>query len=276
MSTKKAEARERVKAMREEQARKDRARERTMRLGIAAAVLVGVAIIAIAVISSRGGDEDGTVAVPENASQVEGDNGIVVGDADAPVTIENWMDFRCPHCQTFEQANGAQIDQWVEAGEARVIYHPVTYTGGVQSTRANNALACAADEGMAKEFISEAFARFQAWSNNQLVSLGDDIGIGGDYASCVRDGTYDAWSTSVTDSAREAQIGGTPTIFVNGELVDNPTPDMLAAAVEAAASGEPADEGASEEDGAEDEEAADEGSGAEENTDEEDTGADED
>jgi protein-disulfide isomerase len=269
MSTKKVEARERVKAMREEQARKDRARERTMRLGIAAAVLVGVAIIAIAVISSRGGGDDGPVAVPAAAAG-EGEP-IVVGDADAPVTIDNWMDFRCPHCQSFEQANGAQIAQWVDAGEVQVAYHPVTYTVGVQSPRANNAFACAADEGMAEEFMAEAFVRFEQWTNNQLVSLGQDLGIGGDYASCVRDGTYTDWSTSVTDAARGAQIGGTPTIFVNGEMVDNPTPDALAAAV-AAAGGESPEGGAAEEDG--DEDGADDNT--DDNTDDEDAGADED
>ncbi|WP_166351324.1 DsbA family protein [Phytoactinopolyspora limicola] len=248
MSSKKAEARERVKAMREEQARKDRARERMMRFGIAAAVLVGVVIIAVAVISNRGGDDDGPVAVPQASL---GDNdGIMVGDPDAPVTITNWMDFLCPHCQTFEQTNAAMIDQWVEAGEVNVVYSPVDYTGQNSSRRANNALACAADEGMADEFVKAAFAAPQQWTNNALVSLGDDIGIGGDYSSCVRDGDYSDWARSMVDAARAAEITGTPSIFVNGEPVGDWTPENLAAAVQQAAAG--ADQPAGDDDGADD------------------------
>ncbi|NDL55467.1 DsbA family protein [Phytoactinopolyspora mesophila] len=265
MSSKKAEARERVKAMREEQARKDRARERMMRFGIAGAVLVGIAIIAVAVISNRGGDEDGPVEVPEAA--ISDEEGILVGDADAAVTITNWMDFLCPHCRTFEETNAALIDGWVEAGEVNVVYNPVTYTGGVNSGRANNALACAADEGMADEFVKGAFAQFQQWTNNSLVSLGSDLGIGGDYASCVRDGTYSNWSSAMTQAARDAGIQGTPTIFVNDQPVEDWSPEGLTAAVQAAAGGEVDDE-------APDDDAADDG--ADEDGDTEDDAAEDD
>jgi protein-disulfide isomerase len=260
MSSKKAEARERVKAMREEQARKDRARERMMRFGIAGAVLIGVAIIAVAVISNRGGDDEGPVVVPEAA--ISDDRGIMIGDPGAPVTIENWMDFLCPHCRTFEETNAAMIDEWVAAGEVNVVYNPVTYTGGVNSGRANNALACAADEGMADEFIKGAFAQSQQWTNNALVSLGDDLGIGGDYASCVRDGTYSNWSSAMTQAARDTGIEGTPTIFVNDEPVPDWSPEGLTAAVQAAGGGDAedaaddADENGN--DAAEDEDSADE------------------
>lgn len=265
MSTKKAEARERVKAMREEQARKDRARERTMRIGIAIAVLVGVAIIAVAVISNRGGD--GGDGDPPVAVAGEHD-GIQVGDPDAPVTIESWIDFLCPHCKEFEDANAGQIDEWVEAGQVNVIYNPVTFTGGVNSTRANNAFACAAGEGKQAEFVTAAFAAPQQWTNNSLVELGKAAGIGGDYESCVRGETYNGWSADLTEAAGGVdEVQGTPTVFVNGELVEDWSPPSLAAAVQAAGADvgdvpaeEPSDEAAEngEENGAEqDEEGAD-------------------
>lgn len=244
MSSKKAEARERVKAMREEQARQDRRRERTMRFGVAGAVVAAVAIIAVAIASSRGGD--GPVAVPEPAGQGSGQEvanesqGILVGDEAAPVTIDNWMDFLCPHCKAFEDTNAAAIAQLVEAGEANIVYHPVTYTGNVYSTRANNAFACAADEGMASEFIDAAFAaQGTQWSTSQLVDLGEQAGIGGDYESCVRDDTYEDWSREVESAAQDYQVEGTPTVFVNGQLLPSTswTPDGIAGAVETVAGG---------------------------------------
>ncbi|PSL04177.1 protein-disulfide isomerase [Haloactinopolyspora alba] len=243
MSSKKAEARERVKAMREEQARRDRRRERTMRFGVAGAVVAAVAIIAIAVAASRGGD--GPVAVPEaagagNGQEVGSENqGIMIGDASAPVTIDYWMDFLCPHCKEFHDRNGEAISQMVEAGDANIVYHPVTYTGNVYSTRANNAFACAADEGKANEFIDAAFASQQQWSTSTLVDLGEQAGIGGDYESCVRDDTYEDWSSNVESQAQNYDVTGTPTTFINGQLLPrtSQTPDGITSAVEAVAAG---------------------------------------
>lgn len=241
MSSKKGEARERVKAMREEQAKKERRRERTLRFSIAAAVLAAVVIIAVAVNASRDG---GAVNLPSDVSA--DDAGIVVGDPDAPVTIDNWIDFLCPHCQEFEETNGEAVDELVDSGDVKVVYHPLTFTGATYSARANSAFACAADEGQANEFLKAAFnTQIQSaspvqWSNDDLKQIGEDAGVGGDFAACVDDGTYESWTDTVDDAAREAEVTGTPTLFIDGPALDEPelmnerTPDGIRNAVEAA------------------------------------------
>lgn len=230
--SKKAEARQRVKAMREEQLRKERRRERTLRFGIAGAVLAAVVIIAIAVNASRGGGD--VENLPGAVSEDE--SGIVVGESDAPVTIDYWMDFLCPHCQEFEATNADTIDELVSSGDAKIVYHPVSYTGGEYSVRANNAFACAADEGKPNEFAKAAFGSPAQWSDDDLVALGEDAGIGGDFAKCVEDGTYSGWASAVLDAARDRDVTGTPTVFVNDELLESQqwTPDGIRATVEAA------------------------------------------
>ncbi|TDD69683.1 disulfide bond formation protein DsbA [Jiangella aurantiaca] len=244
MSSKKAEARERIKAMREEQARQEKRRERMMRYGVAVAVVAAVAIIAVAVAASRGGS-DGPVAVPDavgsgNGQVIEGDGGgILVGEADAPVTIDYWMDFLCPHCAEFEAANSTAIQELVDSGQANIVYHPLDFTGAVYSRRANNAFACAAQEGQAVEFKSAAFAASTQWSTSSLVDLGEQVGIGGDYEGCVRDDEFEDWAAAVPESARDHEITGTPTVFVNGELLDSTqwTPEGINAAVATVAAG---------------------------------------
>lgn len=233
MSSKKADARERVKAMREEQLKQERKKERVLRFGIAGAVVAAVAIIAVAVAVTRGGGDD-TSKWP---SGVVDDGGLAIGAADAPVTIEAWVDFGCPHCAEFEERNGATIDQLVESGDARVVYYPTTGTGRVYSGRANNAFACAADEGMAAEFFAAAFAAPEQWSNNALVDLGDSVGIGGDYETCVRDDVYNDWASNANRLQGEAGVTATPTIFINGTELPGEqwTPEGIQAAVTAAA-----------------------------------------
>ncbi|PZF84363.1 DsbA family protein [Jiangella anatolica] len=235
--SKKTEARERVKAMREEQARRQRRRERALRFGIAGAVVAAVAIVAVAIAASRG--SDGPTPRPDTVT-VDG-GGIMVGDPDAPVTIDYWMDFLCPHCQEFEAANAGAIDALVEAGDANIVYHPLDFTGDTYSRRANNAFACAADEGSAAEFVDAAFAAPEQWTSDSLRELGDSIGVSGDYSSCVGDGTYEGWAADVRDTARDAAVTGTPTVFVDGETLPNTewTPDGINAAVAAAAQSSP-------------------------------------
>ncbi|MBB5789682.1 DsbA family protein [Jiangella mangrovi] len=245
MSSKKAEARERIKAMREEQARQEKRRERLMKYGVAIAIVAAVAIIAVAVAASRGGD-DGPISVPDaagtgNGLQIDGDGqGVLTGTADAPVTIDYWMDFLCPHCRDFEGANGSAIQALVDSGEANIVYHPLDYTGGVYSRRANNAFACASQEGMGTEFKDAAFAaQGTQWSTSSLVDLGEQVGIGGDYEGCVRDDEFEDWAAAVPNTARDHQVEGTPTVFVNGELLDASqwTPEGIQAAVATVAAG---------------------------------------
>lgn len=236
MSSKKAEARDRVKAMRAEQARKERQRERMLRFGIAGAVIAAVAIIAVAVTASRGGD-DGPAALPDTVA-AEGE-GVTFGEADAPVTLDIWVDFLCPHCKDFEDQNGPTVTELVDSGEAKVTYHPVTFTGRNYSTRANNAFGCAIDAGQGEEYYAALFVSPQQWTDNALVDVGESIGLGGDFESCVRDDTYDDWSASVTQAATErGDITGTPTVHVNGEVLSDWTPNGIRNAVAAAASGE--------------------------------------
>jgi protein-disulfide isomerase len=245
MSSKKAEARERIKAMREEQARQEKRRERMMRYGVAVAVVAAVAIIAVAVAASRGGS-DGPVEVPDavgsgNGQAIEGDGGgILVGEANAPVTIDYWMDFLCPHCAEFEATNSTAIQSLVDSGQANIVYHPLDFTGAVYSRRANNAFACAAQEDQALEFKGAAFAAAGTqWSTSSLVDLGEQVGIGGDYEGCVRDDDFEDWAAAVPETARDHEITGTPTVFVNGEVLDASqwTPEGLNAAVATVAAG---------------------------------------
>lgn len=236
MSSKKADARARIKALREEQARKDRRQERATRLGIAGAVIAAAMIIGAAVVFSDSEDGD-SAALPSTVTEPGG--GIVVEQADSEVTVDVWMDFLCSHCRDFEEVNGATLTSLGESGQANIVYHPLSFTGGTYSRRANNAFACSADEGKAGEFVTAAFADSQQWSDDSLVALGEDAGIGGEYESCVYADTYDGWVSDVTTEAAEAKIAETPTVFVNGEKLPSTswTPEGITAAVDAAAAG---------------------------------------
>lgn len=215
MSTKKAEARERVKAMREEQARKERRREQTLRFGIVGAVLAAAVIIGIAVVSTRDSGPEGPALDPAGVTEAAG--GVPAHEISAEVpTVEVWFDFSCPHCAEFEAVNGEFLDQLAAAGEANLVYRPVTVIGSTASVRATNAWACALDEEIGAEFMDAAYAQQGAYRNSELLDAGESVGLdSGEFSDCVSDGTYDAWVNASNEAGTtEFGVTSTPTIFV--------------------------------------------------------------
>jgi protein-disulfide isomerase len=170
--------------------------------------------------------------------------GVAVGNGDAPVTIDLYLDFQCPACAQYEQQAGSTIDELVASGQARVVYHPVAYLNRFSSTqyssRSSAAAGCAADAGVLPQFAKLLYANQPpeggaGLPDEQLVALGTQAGAGPDFGTCVQDGRYTGWTSSVTDAASQAGITATPTVLVNGQEVARSV-DALRSAV-AAASG---------------------------------------
>ena len=220
MSNKKAEARERVRAMREEQARKERRREQMMRFGIIGAVLVAVAIIGVAIATTRGStDPVDPDAQPVGVTESGGGVSVAEPVADAP-TLEVWFDFSCPHCRDFETANGGFLSELAGAGDANVIYRPVTFVGQLASVKATNAWACSLDEGLGEEYMDAIYSIQGDFTDNQLLSAAEGVGLSGEaFESCVEDGAYEGWvDASHSLGVNDFGVNSTPTIFVvNGD-----------------------------------------------------------
>jgi protein-disulfide isomerase len=175
------------------------------------------------------------VVVPPGATET----GVPIGQANAPATVDIYLDFQCPVCRAYEQATGDTIDQLVASGAARVVYHPVAYLDRFSSTRYSSrssaASGCAAAAGVFVPFAKLLYANQppengDGLTDQKLVELGAQAGAKGDFAACVADGRYARWSAAVTDAASRAGVTGTPTVLVNGVHVDN-TPEALRAAV---------------------------------------------
>jgi protein-disulfide isomerase len=179
------------------------------------------------------------VLVPPDATP----QGVVVGQADAPVTIDLYEDFQCPACQQFEERIGPTVDELVEAGRAKVVYHPVAYLDRFSSTRYSSrssaAAGCAAAAGVFPRFTDLLFANQPPEGGDglptaRLVELGRQAGATGeDFARCVREERLAGWTANLTETASRRGINATPTVLVNGE----PVPRLSAQALRDAVAG---------------------------------------
>ena len=235
-----SERRARSEQMKAEREAAARASERRTRLLIALAVVAALILVGVAVVASQSSSGE-NAAVPTGVEAPGG--GAPYGDA-APVVLDEWVDFACPACKTFNDALSSTISEQVEAGELQVYYHPLSFINA-GSVRAANAFGCAVDEGLTHEYYDAVFAEQgdesgDGYTNEQLVAIGDGLGAGDGFESCVNGGDYDGWVDNVTTSGADQGVTGTPTIFLNGEVVDLPSyePQALLDAIEAAAAAE--------------------------------------
>lgn len=237
MSKKAGAARAQVQAQRAKQAEADRRKERLLRVGIA----IGVVVVLVAIgglVQWQRSKVDTNASFPASATDGLG-SGVGVGKAEAPVLVEAFEDFACPHCAEFETNAEEAMNAYVSSGKVRLVYFPLTLPGfGRPTELAANAFACAADEGKAQQYHDALYGNFkQDWTNAQLVELGKSVDLdSGKFSTCVNKETFGDYVKSVDETGTSRGVNGTPTIFVNGKQIpaDDTSLDGLRTAVDAA------------------------------------------
>lgn len=161
------------------------------------------------------------------------------GSADAPVTIDLYEDFHCPHCADFAEEFGQTLTDAQDAGRIRLRLFPMAFIDAGSESAANG-FACAAEAGFGEAYYHALFANHTLdWSDNQLIELADQVsGSTSDtFSTCVTQRAHAGWVSSINDAASAAGVTGTPTMFLDGTQVDiaTLTPDSLTAQIAEAA-----------------------------------------
>lgn len=223
-----------------EQLAAERRRTRTIWISVSAAlVLLLAGLIGWAVLRSQTPD---AFASPPGVTDDGGNKAGIVAAGDGPSTVEVYLDFLCPACRQFETATSTTLDQLVADDKIRLVWHPLGFLDSQSSpagysTRAANAAACAADAGKIKQYGEALFASQPpeggpGLSDDELIDLGGPVGLNApSFAQCVRDMKYRDWISNVNDKAAERGLFQTPTVFVNGQLMEQPTSQNITAAV---------------------------------------------
>jgi protein-disulfide isomerase len=179
------------------------------------------------------------------------DSGTAWADGTGPVKVDLYEDFMCPICGNFQKSSGDTIDQLVAQKKITVQYHMVSIldansNGTKYSTRAAGASAAAALEGKFVAFHHALYADQPAegsngLSNAELITIGKSVGLTDQaFVNAVNNETYDPWVSNVTDQFASRGFNGTPTIVVNGKVLQGPnqtvpTTALLTQTIDAAA-----------------------------------------
>jgi protein-disulfide isomerase len=157
----KAKAREQREAAERQEAQAASRKRRLMLLG--GVLVAAIAVIAVVVVVSQSGTDD-PVSAEEGTTQANTlfagipQNGNVLGDPDAPVTIEEYVDLQCPFCQRFSQEGLPDIvEEYVKTGQAKIVLQTLTFIGA-DSERGARVAWSAADQNKMFEFVENFYA----------------------------------------------------------------------------------------------------------------------
>jgi hypothetical protein len=167
------------------------------------------------------------------------EGGVLVGSDGARRRLVLFEDPQCPYCREFEEASGDLLRREVSAGAVAVEYRIRCFLG-VESVRAANALAAAAEIGRFDELRRAMFAdqppeHSGGYTTEDLLELGRRVGLTDPgWVAAVREGRYVSWVRATDAAFQEQDPDGTPSGVLDGERVDAETlydPDALGALI---------------------------------------------
>lgn len=113
------------------------------------AAVIGVLVVSGGCAKAIGGVAEAPAGTHPAETVMLADDGfgIQLGRASAPVALEIFIEPQCPHCAALMMFHGSEIADYIEGGDLRVTYRPVTFLDTAAtgySHRVSNALFLAA------------------------------------------------------------------------------------------------------------------------------------
>lgn len=249
-------AREKSRALREQQKKKDRRSRVILQGSLAVLVIAIVAVVGLVIVNSVRPPSPGPANMLSDGIKIgqgftavttpalQPDATPVPSKTNAPnvIALRVYIDYQCPGCGKFEATNASQIKKWISTGAATLEIHPVSILdqaslGNKYSTRSANAAACVANYSP-NQFFAFSALLFDNQPKENTAGLTDDKMISltkqakvmkaDSIASCITDQKFKSWTNAATTRATSGplagtdveKLAGTPTIIINGKKYD--------------------------------------------------------
>ncbi len=263
-------ARENARQIAAAQAKKEKTAKTILWSGIAVVVVVVAAVVGVLIyqqaqpgttpanfvaggVSLAKGD---TVVQPKTMPEGETSDLPTPAEAGAKenaATVTVYLDFQCPGCRSFEEANSETLNKLVEEGTIILEYKPIAildrFSGGNEySTRSANFAACVIDSQpeVTADLIPALFAQQPAEgtegrSDEELLQVAKDVGVDTSapltadpemtVEQCVTEQAFKKHVETTTQEALDSGVEATPWVLINGEHTEQ-TGDPQALTVE--------------------------------------------
>ncbi|MCH6159769.1 thioredoxin domain-containing protein [Streptomyces marispadix] len=234
-------ARDRLRAERERQAKKDKMRRQAL-VGVAVVGVLAVAggiFFAVTKLTAPSGWEaakDQKLVKPANSSGKNGEF-IVAGGENAKKTVDIYEDLRCPACAQFEQGAGKILVKGAEQNKYKLKVHLGDLIdgnlGGDGSKNAISALGAALNvsKGAYQDYHDKLYSpkfhpeesQDKFADDDYLLEVADTVPAlknNGGFKKALEEGTYDKWALEMVDGFKKGKVQATPTIRIEGKDVE--------------------------------------------------------
>lgn len=198
---------------------------RNRRLGILGAVVViAVAAVVIALAVSGGGKEPVKASSATSLFAGIPQQGLTLGDPQAPATVEEYLDLQCPVCKTFSESNlPTLVNDYVRTGKVKLVMRPITIIGPDSEPAAKTAIA-AGQQGKAWDFTETFYANQgpegSGYVTDEFLQKVASQVDGVDAAKALSSRNSAQVKAAYDQTAARASklgVSGTPTLFFTGK-----------------------------------------------------------
>ena len=221
---------------------RDRKRRQNIYLAIGAVVAALVVLVGVILVTNQNQQQVSKPAEAGTDLPAEYIARNVKGAPEAKVVVTEYSDFECPYCKTFAQTTQKQLEEeYIKTGKVRFEFkHFPLPQHNPSATFAAQAAECAADQGKFWEMQQYLFQEAgkqgtNTFTQTRLKAMAETLGLNtGDFNKCLSNQEH---AKTVQANMREGQqlaVSGTPTIYVNGKKVENPSYPDIKAAIDAA------------------------------------------
>lgn len=193
---------------------------------VGAVTFVVLAVLAVVIVSSLSSGKEDKVSSDEITTLLKGldTNGTVLGDPDAPVTLIEYGDLRCPVCEAFSSDQMKDIiANDVRSGDVNVDFRNWTILGP-DSVKAAQASLAAREQDKYWAYVEEFYANqpleTEAVSDEFLTEIAEKAGVP-DMALWEKQAfDADKWAKEIDreyQAAIELGFGGTPSFAIKAK-----------------------------------------------------------
>lgn len=143
-----------------------------------------------------------------------------LGAAQAPITIIEYSDFQCPACQAAVPVVSQVVEKYGD--KVHFEFHHFPLPMHELAYKAAIAAECAADQGKFWLYYERLFKEQPNFQKDQLIKYAADLNLNTElFTQCL--GAPDPAKRVQADlnKARELNLPGTPSFFLNGRAVEN-------------------------------------------------------
>ncbi len=177
-------------------------------------ILAVIVVVAAVIIITR---------LPKKGSSFTTEDGLSIGDPNAPVKVLEFTNFSCSHCKNFTLNTSAGfIKQYVETGKVYYTAYPYPWSEDDLTYTASLGAYCAAEQDAFyayKELVFNRVASPQDLSEEAVRGYAESVGMDlAKFDSCMQDPNLASKVAETKALASTFNVSGTPSFIVNGSL----------------------------------------------------------